>query len=187
MTYVIVDFEATCCDHNTVPREEMEIIEIGAVAVNKNSLNIQDEFQKFVRPSRQPILTTFCTQLTTITQDMVNEANSFNSVLREFSQWIESFDDPVFCSWGFYDKKQLKQDCDFHNLDFPFTEQHINIKKEFALKMGLRKGVGLGKALNLVKLNFQGTAHRGIDDAKNMARISNHIFTRHTSPIYELK
>ena len=176
MTYVIVDFEATCCDRGTFPREEMEIIEIGAVVLNGNGPAILDEYQCFIRPVRNNKLTVFCKQLTSISQEMVDSARPFQEVLKEFRSWVNNFDNPVFCSWGNYDKLQLKNDCKYHGVVFPFSEHHINIKQKFADNMGFKKGLELDKALNKVNLSFAGTAHRGIDDARNMASIANYLF-----------
>ncbi len=176
MTYIIVDFEATCCDKNTIPRHEMEIIEIGAVALDGNGPGILGEFQCFVRPVRNPFLTEFCINLTSIKQKMVESAESFPVALDQFKAWLDEFEKPVFCSWGDYDKKQLLQDCEFHCSQYPFGATYINIKNKFSNNMGYKKGVGLGRALKLVGLNFVGTAHRGIDDARNMASIARYIF-----------
>lgn len=176
MTYIIVDLEATCCNKGSVKREEMEIIEIGAVALSSNSLQVIGSFQSFIKPVRHPVLTDFCRALTSITQQTVDAAAPFKAVLSQFIEWIQQHEAPVFCSWGAYDKRQLQQDCDFHDTAYPFDDEHINIKKRFAKNMKLKKPVGLGKALKIVGLDFQGVAHRGIDDAQNMARIASYIF-----------
>ena len=176
-TYIIVDFEATCCDQESISRNEMEIIEIGAVAVDKETLTPLGEFQSFIRPIRNPKLTAFCKDLTSIKQEMVDDAPEFVAVLSEFKAWLSQFNSPIFCSWGYYDKRQLLQDCKFHNVGYPFTAVHINIKEQFARNRGLKKAVGLGNALNMVQMKFKGTAHRGIDDARNMALLSSYIFS----------
>ena len=36
--FLILDLEATCCDKGTISRHEMEIVEIGAVTVEAQSL-----------------------------------------------------------------------------------------------------------------------------------------------------
>ena len=43
---LVVDLEATCCDLQSIPRYQMETIEIGAVMVATDSLEIIDEFFK---------------------------------------------------------------------------------------------------------------------------------------------
>ena len=59
----------------------MEIIEIGAVMVDRETLSIVDEFQTFIKPIRHPILTDFCKQLTSITQSQVDTAPTFPAAI----------------------------------------------------------------------------------------------------------
>lgn len=169
--FLIVDLEATCSDDGSVPREEMEIIEIGAVMLNRSTWEVDSEFQKFIKPVRHPNLTSFCTQLTTITQKDVNSAATFPEVISQLKQWIDSYPKNIFCSWGNYDKNQFIQDCAFHNLAYPFDSEHRNIKKEFALYLGSKKKFGITQALEHLGLKFEGIHHRGIDDARNIANI----------------
>ncbi|MCW1921109.1 exonuclease domain-containing protein [Luteolibacter arcticus] len=171
----IVDFEATCCDKQSFPREQMEIIEIGSVAMDTASGDILSEFGTFVRPVRHPVLTDFCKTLTTITQNEVDAAPSFPEALAAFAAWLGQFGSPVFCSWGDYDRKQLQQDCDFHGQSFPFSNGHRNLKAEFSEWVRTSKRFGVGQALGRLGLTFAGTPHRGIDDAKNIARICKEI------------
>ena len=171
----IVDFEATCCDQQTFPREEMEIIEIGAVAVDAATGDVVARFGSFVRPVRNPVLTSFCKSLTTITQDQVDGAPAFPEALAAFAAWLGRFESPVFCSWGDYDRKQLEKDCNFHRLPFPFTNGHRNLKAEFSDALRTPKRFGLGQALGRLGLTFTGTPHRGIDDARNIARVYKQI------------
>ncbi|WP_225441907.1 exonuclease domain-containing protein [Pseudomonas umsongensis] len=67
-----VDLEATCDDIGgnesqrslVVVPDQMETIEIGLVVIDLESLEIVDEFQRFVRPQIIPTLTDFCKKLT---------------------------------------------------------------------------------------------------------------------------
>lgn len=59
----------------------MEIIEVGAVTVDAANLQVVDEFQSFVRPTRHPRLTEFCTGLTSIAQQDVDNAPVFQFVI----------------------------------------------------------------------------------------------------------
>ncbi|QDU48490.1 3'-5' exonuclease [Gimesia panareensis] len=169
--FLIIDLEATCCDRKTVPRDEMEIIEIGAVIVARNSLKPLAEFQTFIQPVRHPQLTPFCTELTSITQHDVETAPRFPEALDALLKWSESYDACLFCSWGDYDKSQFQQDCRYHGLAYPFGEAHLNLKKQFSKAQGSRKRFGMARALKLAGLSLEGTHHRGIDDARNMARL----------------
>lgn len=180
-TVVIVDLEATCCNDSSFPRHEMEIIEIGAVAANAKSAEIHSEFQCFVRPVRHPKLTGFCRQLTSISQQQVDAADDFPTVLATFRQWLSHLGHYDFCSWGFYDRKQFEQDCSFHGVAYPFAGRHRNLKVEFAEAIGARRKMGVGGALKHLGLEFQGTPHRGIDDARNIARIYGALIDRRPS------
>ena len=174
---LVIDFEATCSEDDYVARTEMEIIELGAVMVEAGSQAFVDEFQSFVRPIRKPRLTEFCTELTSIQQSEVDAAPSFAEMMIAFAGWLSRFDDAVFCSWGDYDCRQLHQDCDYHSVPYPFDNRHINLKAEFAKQRRTRK-MGLTTALDAVGLPLVGTHHRGIDDARNIARLIPFIYPK---------
>lgn len=53
--YLIVDVEATCTNEGAFPRNEMEIIEIGAVVQDAQAFEIVSEFQSFIKPVRHEI------------------------------------------------------------------------------------------------------------------------------------
>ena len=174
--FLVIDFEATCCEWRTVPRDQMEIIEFGAVMVEAEGFHVVDEFQSFVRPVRHPSLTTLCTELTSIQQQEVDSAPLFQDVIASFKTWLYRYRAFVFCSWGDYDRKQLQQDCDFHKVPNPISAPHLNLKRLMAERQQLSRKPGLGEAVRLAGLEFTGTHHRGIDDARNIARLLPYIF-----------
>ena len=165
--YLVVDLEATCDDRGAVPRDESEIIEIGAVLVDGVTLRSVGEFQMFVRPIIHPTLTRFCTELTTITQIDIAAAPGFVDVARRLAAFG---DGALFCSWGNYDRNQLGADARRHGIESPLGPRHLNIKAEFARHAGERKR-GNRDAMTRVGLTSTGTHHRGIDDARNIARL----------------
>jgi inhibitor of KinA sporulation pathway (predicted exonuclease) len=169
--YLIVDVEATCSNVGEVPRHEMEIIEIGAVVQSSRTFEIESDFQSLVRPVRYPKLTEFCTELTGITQGDVASAPLLGDALEVMKEWMDAFNDALFCSWGDYDRNQFIQDCEYHRLAYPFRSGHLNLKAEFSRTLGLKKKLGVTEALRHLGLRFEGSHHRGLDDAKNMARI----------------
>lgn len=174
--YLVIDFEATCCDQGTVPRHAMEIIEFGVVMVDAADFRIVDEFQSFVRPVRHPQLTGFCTRLTSIRQADVDAAPTFPACVAAFESWLSRYRDVAFCSWGDYDRNQLQQDCDFHRIPNPIAAPHRNVKRLFSERQGRTKTYGLSAAVRDAGLAFAGTHHRGIDDARNIARLLPFVF-----------
>jgi len=175
--FLVVDLEATCCNAGSVPHHEIEIIEIGAVMLNSKTWEIDSEFQQFIQPIRHPILTAFCTELTSISQIDVADAPRFPEAIAKFNKWLELYPDYIFCSWGSYDKTQFTQDCAFHQIPYPFSSEHLNIKKEFSEYLGVSKGFGMASAIQYLGLELKGTHHRGIDDARNIAAIYRYIKT----------
>jgi inhibitor of KinA sporulation pathway (predicted exonuclease) len=173
--YLIIDLEATCCDAGTVPRHEMEIIEIGAVMLNRITWEIDSEFQQFIQPVRHRELTAFCTTLTTIQQQDIAQAPKFPEAIELFKEWMNLFPNNIFGSWGKYDKNQFIQDCKYHNIPYPFSSEHINIKETFSEYLGVSKRFGMAQALEYLGIELQGTHHRGIDDARNIAAIYRYI------------
>ena len=174
MNYLVIDLEATCSNDGSVPKHEMEIIEIGAVMVAAKDLEPVDEFQTFIKPVRHPALTEFCTELTSIAQADVANAPAFPVAIEALRTWMDRFADVLFCSWGDYDRKQFRMDCSHHKVPYPFGPDHLNIKRAFAKRQCLPKSVGMAQALRRVGLPLNGTHHRGIDDARNIARLLPH-------------
>ncbi len=174
MNYIIVDLEATCWEERGDKRNE--IIEIGAVCVNDN-LEVLGEYCQFVKPKNHPVLSEFCTQLTSITQSQVDCADEAPKVIASFINWINSFDgDYILCSWGHYDRVQFKNDCELHGLDWSWTHRHISLKHQYGRIKGLRRPPGMKRALKSEKIELEGTHHRGIDDAKNILKIFKKYF-----------
>jgi inhibitor of KinA sporulation pathway (predicted exonuclease) len=169
--YLVIDLEATTDENNRlVPRNHMEIIEIGAVLVDARTLAPEAEFQTFVKPVRHPKLTDFCMKLTSIRQSDVDGAPRFPEAIESLRRFIDGRD-ALFCSWGRYDRNQFEQDARYHRVSLPFGNRHLNLKEEFSAQLGESRGYGMDGALRRVKLPLVGTHHRGIDDARNIARL----------------
>jgi inhibitor of KinA sporulation pathway (predicted exonuclease) len=169
VSYLVIDLEATCDEHHRIPREETEIIEIGAVLVDA-SMQVVDSWQTFVRPVIHPRLTPFCTQLTSIEQAHVDGAPRFVDAMAALGQFLAGRT-PLFCSWGDYDRAQLAREALRDGVKLPLGDQHYNIKEAFNERAGGKKRRGVGQALQFAGLRFEGTPHRGIDDARNIARL----------------
>jgi inhibitor of KinA sporulation pathway (predicted exonuclease) len=167
---IVVDLEATCW----MPREEQgdqrsDIIEIGACKLDLQTGKISQKTSYMVRPANSTI-SSFCTELTTITQEDVNHGIPFVDACNKF---IKEFGtkNRVWASWGDYDRKHFQRDCDFYKAKYPFGPRHVNAKTLFSLVNGLPKELGLRKAMEYYDLEFKGTQHRGHDDAFNIAKV----------------
>lgn len=168
--YLVIDLEATCDENHRIVRDQTEIIEIGAVLAAEDTLEIVDELQTFVKPIVHPILTPFCKKLTSISQEQVDQAPKFPQALDRLRAFVGKRR-VLFCSWGDYDKNQFSRDAARHRVSLPFGRDHMNLKRAFSDSLGESRAYGVGQALTRVGLRFEGTAHRGIDDARNIARL----------------
>lgn len=173
--YLVIDLEATTDagddEQRVVPRDEMETIEIGAVLVRASTLEVEAEFQSFVRPVRHPTLTPFCTELTGIKQEMLADAPAFPEATEALPQaMLVGRWGVVWGSWGLFDDTQIRRDCAYHSIDYPMPE-HMNLKNVFSAAQGRRKRYGMSKALRLCGLTLEGDHHRALADAKNIARM----------------
>jgi len=174
-----VDLEATCDEVDesessrplVVVPDQMETIEIGLVVIDLETLEIVDEFQRFVRPQIHPTLTDFCMKLTSIQQADVDSAGTYMEVGQEIAAFIARYPDAAWASWGNYDARQLERDAGFAACPSLFSGlQHFNVRK-------WHKGLyddqprSLKETLESLGLVWEGTYHRGIDDARNVASI----------------
>ncbi|MED5609741.1 exonuclease domain-containing protein [Pseudomonas sp. JH-2] len=171
--WLVIDLEATT-EEGGWPVEEMEIIEIGATLVAAADGREQDHFQRFVRPQRRPLLTSFCRELTHISQADVDGAAPLAEVWPQFERWLAQHSPRLagWASWGDYDRHQLELEWRNQRIASHLSQvPHLNLKQRFAQARQLKRPVGLNTALQLAGLHFQGQQHRALEDARNTARL----------------
>jgi len=172
----VVDLECTCSDTNngddTITRSAMETIELGAVMVRRHDFEVVDTFERFIRPVVHYELTDFCTELTSITQHEVDAAPQFPAVYWRFADWLADWQAAQWGSWGNFDAYQIQLDARRHGIDHELAglPAHVNVKAWWSKRMGMKR-VGLARAVQTAGLTFEGRAHRGIDDARMIARL----------------
>ena len=179
--FLVIDLEATCDEEKRIRDRHQESSERGSVLVDAETLLPVAEHQTFVKPVRHPVLTDFGKKLTTITQADVENAPGFAQAIDSLARFIDGRD-VLFCSWGDYDRRQFEQDAKFHKVSLPFGGKHLNVKKQFSTQLGEETRYGMATALRRVGLKLQGTHHRGIDDARNIARLLPWVLGREQAP-----
>uniref|UniRef100_A0A493T672 ERI1 exoribonuclease family member 2 n=1 Tax=Anas platyrhynchos platyrhynchos TaxID=8840 RepID=A0A493T672_ANAPP len=70
-------------------RGEARRVEFPAVLLNTATGEIEAEFHTYVQPQEHPVLSEFCTELTGITQNQVDEGVPLNICLSQFLKWIQ--------------------------------------------------------------------------------------------------
>jgi len=174
---VIVDIESTCWENLQAPPGEIsEIIEIGVCTLKIESGQAGDKRSIFVKPTLSKI-SPFCTQLTTITPEMVEqEGIDFADACAMLRDEYQS-ESRLWASWGNYDQRMFIEQCERMGVDYPYSEKHCNAKNLFANLYGKR--MGMAQALDIIGLELEGTHHRGGDDAWNIARVLSYLLNEH--------
>lgn len=168
---LIIDLEATCWENDRIPiGQKVDIIEIGICKLNLTSKAISQKQSIYVIPERSEI-NEFCTKLTGITPQLIEEKGIY---FEEACEKIMDEYQPSTLTWagfGGFDKEQIFEQCDWLGIENPFDGFYINIMEEFRDHFRLHKMIGLKRALDYLKMDFEGNHHNGADDAYNAAKI----------------
>lgn len=166
---LVIDVESTCWEQ-APPRGQMsEIIEVGLCVVDLHLLRRVERRSLMVKPMMSEV-DEFCTDLTGITAEMVSDAPPLAEAVRILRDEYDAAE-RLFVSWGDYDRKQFQRNCKTYNLKYPFGPTHLNVKNLFSTAMGFHQELGLDDACQRLGLTMEGSHHRGVDDAWNIARI----------------
>lgn len=172
---LVIDLEATCWRGNPPEGMHNEIIEIGVAVVDFKTKELIETDSIIVKPQFSEI-SSFCTELTTLTQVFIDSHGiSFDEACDILRTKYKS-ERRLWASWGKYDYNQIEKDCRLKKVKFPMGRDHYNLKPLFSFKNNLNGDLGVDTALKHLGLDFEGTHHRGGDDAKNIARILKTMF-----------
>ncbi|WP_123905729.1 exonuclease domain-containing protein [Chryseobacterium sp. ERMR1:04] len=83
---VIYDLEGSCKTFGKNEINETNIIEIGAVKLDKKTFEIKSEFSILIKPKHFPILPEI-TDITNITNEMVENEKYFDEAILLFLDW----------------------------------------------------------------------------------------------------
>jgi len=180
--YAVVDFE---CTAREIRKDWLfEIIEFPVIFLNAETLKVEFTFHRYVKPIINPILTEFCTNLTGITQEQVDESNQLHVVLQELEAFLAeknlvllSQDPPedkltfVWASDGVFDFHDfLFVECERKNINLPpIFDKILDVRHNF--RTHTKKSGNIEVMLQFFNLKFEGREHSGMDDAKNIVRI----------------
>ena len=177
----IVDLEATC--YNTTPENAAnakEVIEVGWVLLNLKTLEVEQKAQFYVKPTSSYV-SEFCTELTGISPQVVENAPSFSETMQLLQALHTKHGVTFWGSFGGYDRRQLLRQCESEAVPYPWAgDEHIDLKVLCSRLLSRSKArrPGLRAALDLVGLSFEGRHHSGVDDAYNAARVVVALLTR---------
>jgi len=166
---LVVDVESTCWQGPPPSGQMSEIIEVGLCTIDVATLQRVDKRCILVKPVRSHV-SDFCFRLTTLRAEDVQSAGTLADAVSISKREYRSID-RLWTSWGDYDRRQFERVCRELTVPYPFGRSHLNIKTLFAVAMADPKEIGLDEACQRLGLPMEGTHHRGVDDAWNIAGV----------------
>jgi DNA polymerase III epsilon subunit-like protein len=176
---VVIDLEATCPaeDQGDNSVERSSIIEIGAVRLDRRSLEITASFSELVRPEDYPIVP-FITEITGIAPEMVQGKDTFREVGQRFFDWYGPRNKAIIAAFGaYYDIPLLRKECARYGLDY---RTHIAggafdlravATAWLAANDHRTSGLTLDSILDKMGLGDRFKAHRAVEDARAAAAV----------------
>lgn len=174
---MVLDFEATCEHNKQIKPQEIIEFPLVVVDINKKQIIPNEWIQVYIKPIFHPILSPFCTELTGITQVMVDQGVSFPQAMKEIVKFL--------VERGYMNgQKFIFLTCGNWDLEYMLPEQAklsrvkvhscfrkwINVKHEYD-KFYNQRSRGMVQMLNSLGLELVGRHHSGIDDCRNIANI----------------
>jgi inhibitor of KinA sporulation pathway (predicted exonuclease) len=174
---LVIDIESTCWDGQIPPPGQMsEIIEVGLCVVDVAKLARLEKRSILIRPVRSQI-SDFCTRLTTLQPGDFLTAGTLADAVSILKREYRSLE-RLWASWGDYDRNQFQRVCKELTVPYPFGTRHLNVKTLMAAAFGDVKESGLDVACQRLGRTLEGTHHRGVDDAWNIAGILCELLAR---------
>ena len=174
---VVLDLEATSPEADGNTTERSNIIDIGAVRLDRASLEVLEEFDELVRPTDFGIAP-HITELTGITPEMVADRPGFGEVGRRFAGWCGPRNRFVLAVWGaYYDIPLLRRECAAHGIEYRthFVGGALDIRSLAVAWLAENRhnttGVTVARVLDKMAIAREFRFHRALDDARAEARI----------------
>jgi inhibitor of KinA sporulation pathway (predicted exonuclease) len=121
---------------------------------------------------KRPRLSTFCRELTGITQENVDAAPPFPEAMRLFLEWSQPLERFVLATWSRYDVWQLDLDLEAHRLP-KLAVPVLDVKKLAARIVGTKSFEETARDLDPDGVALP--SHRAVADARRTARILNRL------------
>ncbi|PRW45744.1 ERI1 exoribonuclease 2-like [Chlorella sorokiniana] len=182
---LVYDLEATCDADKSKQPQPQEIIELSCVAVETATLRLlPSTFQRYVKPDQHPVLTQFCTELTGITQDMVDAGVPLREALAQHEAWLREQGilgkgrTCVPVTWRDWDLKvMMAMETKWRGIEQPkYLKRWVDLSA-VVFKHSKARG-NLRASVEAAGLQWEGRAHSAIDDARNTARLAIKLMLR---------
>ncbi len=167
--YLVVDFEFTKYTKPTgKPRGFFpEIIEIGAVKISGETLELAEQTGQFVRPHFYPKLASEGMEFSMIREEDMQSAIEFKELL-DLIRGLYIPHKTYFVAWGDADYQVLDEGCRRHGLDNPVLfEDYVDMAAWYKWEIGDDYTTGLRQAIEEQCLDSEMFWHTAVQDAAN--------------------
>ena len=185
MQYIILDLEWNTAYSNKLGHFINEIIEFGAVKMNSDFV-ITEDFSSFVKPQIEKKLRSRVKNLTNISNEDVADAEPFEVVCEDFTNWVGDSEDTIVMSWGDMDIRVLIDNCKYFFDDdpkIPFIKNYVDLQAYFMQEKELPKGqqIGLSAAAELIGADTESfSLHRALDDSELSSVCFKEVYNKDT-------
>jgi len=146
-----------------------EILQIGAVRIDKPGGKILDTFSIFIQPCVHKKFNRTAKALPDLQSALDSEIH-FPEAVEAFIEWCG--EDTVFADWGGDDFEVLRQNCAFWKVPAPQPTQLIDFQAAFSLQVNTNQGVALCRAVEYCRIPTPFTFHNALNDAVYTALVS---------------
>lgn len=174
MTAVVLDLEWNSAFCPAVNGYFNEIIEIGAVRLNRD-FTVAERFDAVIRPQNTRHLSQWVTKLTGYTDEQVRRGTTFGKALAQFRQFLGD-ESVLLLTWSNTDLLVLMENFRFHfgHDTIPFMGAYLDLQAYAQQRLSLDAGrqVSLLNFAELVGLDStELSLHHAVDDSLLSARI----------------
>lgn len=163
---LFVDVELTCWEGEPPAGEQAELIAFGIVDLRTDDLAFRRE-QLFLVNPQVSVISPFCTTLTGITPKEAAAAPPLPEVVRTIRKTFGQCD---WCAWG-RDDRLIRESCERAGAELPFLGAFHDLSAQVRGLLGLTYRLGLDEALERFDLDWEGTPHDALADARNLGRL----------------
>lgn len=167
MNYIVLDLEWNQGGKQeaTVENLNFEIIEIGAVKLNKDKV-MTAEFGQLIKPEVYHEMHEITGNLVHIRMQELEKGKPFVQVMQDFLEWCGN--DYIFCTWGPLDLGELQANMRYHRMK-PLSNgpiRFLDIQKLFSIAFEDGKSrKALETAVDFLNIEKDIPFHRAVSDA----------------------
>jgi len=173
---VVVHTASTTWETRPPEGQHSEIIEIGVCDLDLVKREI-GEVESFVVQSQTSRVSPFCTSVTGLTQEQVDQGMRFESACRILEKKHDTAS-LVWASYGDFDRRQFDKECYFSNVTYPFGSRHLNVKTLASLAVGLDAEAGLTRVMSALGMERTGDGKKAGDECYNVVRVLAELMMR---------